>query len=211
MRVFITGTDTDVGKTLISSWLCLHTGYGYFKPIQTGSLLGFDRHQVVQMSGAHTYTECFVYKDPVSPHLAASREGGEIPLHALTLPTQDRLIIEGAGGVLVPINKHALMVDLMAQWNVPVILVARPSLGTINHTLLSLEALRQRHVPILGVILNGPLENDNAKAIEHYGNVRVLASMLPLSNVCKATLQRIPLSPDLERIFHHDNTQDDTQ
>ena len=209
MRVFITGTDTDVGKTLISSWLCLHTGYGYFKPIQTGSLLGSDGEQVAQLSGVHTYPECFVYKDPVSPHLAAAREGEEIALRDLTLPTQDRLIIEGAGGVLVPINKHALMVDLMKQWDVPVVLVARSSLGTINHTLLSLEALRQRHVPILGVILNGPLDCDNARAIEHYGNVRILASMLPLSTVCKATLQSIPLSPDLKRIFHHDNAHDD--
>ncbi|KLT21799.1 dethiobiotin synthase [Wolbachia endosymbiont of Armadillidium vulgare str. wVulC] len=201
MQIFVTGTDTDVGKTTISSWLCLHTGYSYFKPIQTGSILGTDSHQISNLTNANVYKENFVYKRPLSPHLAASLENDSINIDSISLPKTHNLIIEGAGGVLVPINKTTLMVDLIKKFATPTILVARTTLGTINHTLLSLEALHARNVPILGVILNGLLSQDNLEAIEFYGRVQVLASVPKLQQIDREHLMQTPLSNRLKAIL----------
>lgn len=201
MQIFVTGTDTDVGKTTISSWLCLHTGYSYFKPIQTGSILGTDSHQISNLTNASVYKENFAYKRPLSPHLAASLENDSINIDRISLPKTHNLIIEGAGGVLVPINQTTLMVDLIKKLAIPTILVARSTLGTINHTLLSLEALRARNIPILGVILNGLLSQDNLEAIEFYGRVQVLASVPKLQQVDREHLMQTPLSNRLKAIL----------
>ncbi|WP_353271354.1 dethiobiotin synthase [Wolbachia endosymbiont (group A) of Alloplasta piceator] len=201
MQIFITGTDTDVGKTTISSWLCLHTGYSYFKPIQTGSILGTDSHQISSLTNTNVCKENFVYKEPLSPHLAASLENGSIDINKIDLPKVHNLIIEGAGGVLVPINQTTLMVDLIKKLAIPTILVVRSTVGTINHTLLSLEVLRDRNIPILGVILNGLPNQDNLEAIEFYGRVQVLASVPRLQKVDREHLMQIPLSNRLKAIL----------
>ncbi|MDX5496658.1 MAG: dethiobiotin synthase [Wolbachia endosymbiont of Nomada fabriciana] len=201
MQIFVTGTDTDVGKTTISSWLCLHTGYSYFKPIQTGSTLGTDSHQMSNLTNANVYKENFVYKRPLSPHLAASLENDSINIDRISLPKTHNLIVEGAGGVLVPINKTTLMVDLIKKLAIPTILVARSTLSTINHTLLSLEALRARNIPILGIILNGLPNQDNLEAIEFYGRAQVLASVPKLQQVDREHLMQIPLSNRLKAIL----------
>ncbi|MGL9732873.1 MAG: dethiobiotin synthase [Wolbachia sp.] len=201
MQIFVTGTDTDVGKTTISSWICLHTGYLYFKPIQTGSILGTDSHQISSLTNVNVYKENFVYKRLLSPHLAASLENDSINIDRIILPKTYNLIIEGAGGVLVPINKTTLMVDLIKKLAIPIILVAKSTLGTINHTLLSLEALRARNIPILGVILNGLLNQDNLEAIEFYGRIQVLASVPKLQQVDKEHLMQIPLSDLLKAVL----------
>ncbi|WP_168464637.1 dethiobiotin synthase [Wolbachia endosymbiont of Ctenocephalides felis wCfeT] len=201
MQIFVTGTDTDVGKTIISSWLCLHTGYSYFKPIQTGSVLGTDSHQVSDLVSTEVYKEDFVYKEPLSPHLAASLENCSIDIDKISLPKTHELIIEGAGGILVPISRDKFIIDLIKKFNVPTILVARSVLGTINHTLLSLEALRARNISILGVILNGPPNQDNLEAIEFYGRVQVLASVPKLQRINRESLMQIPLSNQLKTIF----------
>ncbi|WP_250295913.1 dethiobiotin synthase [Wolbachia endosymbiont of Oedothorax gibbosus] len=201
MQIFVTGTDTDVGKTIISSWLCLHTGYSYFKPIQTGSILGTDSHQVSNLTNTNVYKESFVYKEPLSPHLVSSLKNESIDINEINLPKAHNLIIEGAGGVLVPINKTTLMIDLIKKLAIPTILVARFTLGTINHTLLSLEALRARNIPILGVILNGLPSQDNLEAIEFYGRVRVLASVPKLQQVDREHLMQTPFSNQLKAIL----------
>ncbi|MGI2299013.1 dethiobiotin synthase [Candidatus Cardinium hertigii] len=201
MKIFITGTDTNVGKTIISSWLCLHTGYGYFKPIQTGSILGRDSCTVHQLTGMHVYKEAFLFKAPLSPHLAASMESSQIDINKIELPKVNDLIIEGAGGILVPINKNILMVDLIKQFGIPVILVARSTLGTINHTLLSLEALRARNIDVLGIILNGPYHQDNLQTIEFYGKTEVLASIPKIEHITQKYLIGIPLTAALQTIF----------
>lgn len=201
MQIFVTGTDTDVGKTTISSWLCLHTGYSYFKPIQTGSTLGTDSHQMSNLTNANVYKENFVYKRPLSPHLAASLENDSINIDRISLPKTHNLIVEGAGGVLVPINKTTLMVDLIKKLAIPTILVARFTLSTINHTLLSLEALRARNIPSLGIILNGLPNQDNLEAIEFYGRAQVLASVPKLQQVDREHLMQIPLSNRLKAIL----------
>lgn len=199
MNVFITGTDTNVGKTLICSWLCLHTSYGYFKPIQTGSREGKDSTFVKELTSCTIYQETYLYKEPLSPHLASRPE--EIDIANIKIPRSSHLIIEGAGGVLVPINKNTLMVDLISYTKAPVILVARSTLGTINHTLLSLEALHKRNISVLGVIVSGIYNKDCCEAIEFYGNTTVLAQVPFLQEISKQSLLQIPLPPSLQTIF----------
>ncbi|CAH0382596.1 unnamed protein product [Bemisia tabaci] len=201
MRIFVTGTDTDVGKTTICSWLCLHSGYAYFKPIQTGSVQGTDSNQVSNLTNTLIYKEAFMFKEPLSPHVAANLENSDIDIGQIDLPKEENIIIEGAGGILVPINKSTLMVDLIKLLGVATILVARSTLGTINHTLLSLEALRRRDIPILGVILNGPENKENLQAIEFYGGVKVLATVPQLKQVDKEALLKVPLSIHLREML----------
>lgn len=218
MHIFITGTDTNVGKTLVASWLCLHTGYDYFKPIQTGSIEGTDSNQILKLSKNYNqpnkqnnnknykniivHKETYLYQEAVSPHLAAKLNNQIIDISKIQIPTNvNDLIIEGAGGVLTPINQQLLMADLIKQLSVSVILVARSSLGTINHTLLSLEVLRVRKINILGVVVSGELNQDNCDAIEWYGKIKVLAQVPMLKNINTESLLDIPLSFELNKII----------
>jgi dethiobiotin synthetase len=201
MHVFITGTDTNIGKTLISSWLCLHTGYDYFKPIQSGACEGTDSAFVASIANVKTHPESYVFDAPLSPHLAAQLENQVIDLNNIKLPDVPDLIIEGAGGLFVPINKNKLIIDLIDDLSAPVILVASSRLGTINHTLLSLQALKHRGIKTLGVIVSGPLNPDNCDAIAYYGDTKVLAQMPLLSVMNTEVLKNIPLPPVLQQLF----------
>lgn len=201
MKIFITGTDTNVGKTIISSWVALHCGFSYFKPIQTGLKDGSDSHEVRNLTDAKIFPEIYAYQAPLSPHIAAKMENDVIDINRIVLPQENHLIIEGAGGVLVPINDDYLMVDLIKKLNIPVILVARTSLGTINHTLLSLEALRLRDVKVLGVVMNGEKNVESSSSIEKYGKTRILAEFPKLKNVSKSGLQKIHLPNKLKQIL----------
>lgn len=202
MKIFITGTDTDIGKTLISSWICLHTGYTYFKPIQTGNTLDVDSTTVLDLAEAKILPEIYSYSQPLSPHLAAKIDGSYIDINLITLPDDD-VLIEGAGGVLVPLNDKFMMIDLMKILKVPVILVSSSRLGTINHTLLTLEALRGRNIPVLGVILNGVYNADNKEAIEHFGKVKILACFPKIQEVTKDALMKVKFPEELKRIFNN--------
>ncbi|HWG57840.1 MAG TPA: dethiobiotin synthase [Candidatus Acidoferrales bacterium] len=184
-QFFVTGTDTSVGKTTVSALLCAALHASYWKPIQTGSREGTDRRTVMRLAGlsaSRAFPETYCFAPPVSPHLAAARAGVRIRLASIRLPAVPRgetLIVEGAGGALVPINCSQLTTDLMKQLALPVLLVSRTTLGTINHTLLSLAALRAARLAVRGVILVGNANRANHEAIEHYGRVRVLGR-LPL-------------------------------
>jgi dethiobiotin synthetase len=184
---FVTGTDTDVGKTIVSALLTIALDGYYWKPIQSGrDDRGLtDRDRVGQLTGLgpeRLLPERYCLGQPLSPHLAARLDGVEIELTDFELPVGlDRpLIVEGAGGLLVPINDRHLMIDLIGHLGLPVVVVARSGLGTINHTLLSIGALRRSGIPILGVILNGPLNPENRRAIEFYGQVSVIAEVEPI-------------------------------
>ena len=196
-RFFITGTDTGVGKTVASALLSTALGAIYWKPIQTGTREGTDSNAVMQMaeiSRARTIPEAYRFAPPVSPHLAAKRAGVHIDAGKIRLPRIDRkesLIVEGAGGVLAPINSRQLMIDLMKRLGLPVLLVSRTSLGTINHTLLSLLALRMASLDVRGVIMAGKENRDNRKAIEHYGGVRVVGWIPLLKRLNRASLLRV--------------------
>jgi len=173
--LFVTGTDTGVGKTVLSAALMLRYPHAcYWKPIQTGP--DSDTAEVRRLSGGQVFDEGVRHPDPVSPHLSYNR----IDLRSL-LPSRDSdgavYIVEGAGGVLVPVNDSQTMADLMILLGLPVVVATRTTLGTINHTVLTLEALRARSLKIAGVVMIGDANPDNRAAIEHYGRVDVLAQM----------------------------------
>ena len=196
-RFFITGTDTGIGKTVVSALLCAALDAIYWKPIQTGTREGTDRNTVIklaQLPRNRTLPEAYRFAPPVSPHLAAIRAGVRIDFGKITMPripSRENLIAEGAGGVLVPINKKQLMIDLMVHLKLPVVLVARTSLGTINHTLLSLTVLRAASLQIAGVVLVGKKNLDNHKAIEHYGKIPIIGFVPPLAKLNRTTLLQV--------------------
>ena len=193
---FVTGTDTGVGKTLVSALLCRAWNAAYWKPLQTGAADGDDdTRTVAALAGLppeRTFPPARVYQAPASPEWAATLEHTRVSVAevlACRPPALDRpLIVEGAGGVLVPIGAHETMLDLMAALAAPVVVVARSGLGTVNHTLLTLEALRRRDLPVYGVVLSGPPAPHNRAAIERHGGVRVLAELPPLAEVTAASV-----------------------
>ncbi|HET9183787.1 MAG TPA: dethiobiotin synthase [Candidatus Angelobacter sp.] len=193
---FVTGTDTNVGKTVLSALLCSALPAMYWKPIQTGAVEGTDRQTVLAASGigeSNALPETYIFDDPVSPHLAAQRAGSEISLETIRFPQTcgARLIAEGAGGVMVPINSHEFMTDLIRHLGLPVILAARSTLGTINHTLLSLRCLASAGARVTGVVLIGPENRDNRQAIERYGKTRVVGEIPPLETIHRQALRDV--------------------
>jgi dethiobiotin synthetase len=191
---FVTGTDTNVGKTVLSALLVAALDAVYWKPVQTGANEGTDRESVrlwAEVEEDQLPLERYRFYPPFSPHLA-SREGGiRIGLDDFELPEAPagrKWIVEGAGGVMVPLNEHDMMRDLMRQIGLPVIVAARSALGTINHTLLTLAALRAADLPICGVALVGRKNLDNRHAIENYGNVRVIGHIPILEKINRAAL-----------------------
>jgi len=196
-RIFITGTDTGVGKTMISAILMAGFEGFYWKPIQSG-LDGITDTEWIQektgLPGNHFFSETYRLTLPLSPHASALHDGIRIDLdsfHMPEIPASGHLIIEGAGGVMVPLNERDLMTDLMKILGVPVLLVARSSLGTVNHTLLSLEQLRREGIEVMGVIINGPRNQENRKAIEHYGRIKVLAEIESVMDIDPLNLKMI--------------------
>jgi dethiobiotin synthetase len=200
--LFVTGTDTGVGKTVVSATL-FHRHRGgrilrYWKPIQTGIESDDDTADVARLAACddgEIFDHGVRLARPVSPHLAARRSGYTIDVDQLLEPFRHedrdvRWIVEGAGGVLVPINDRETMADLMVRLGLPVVVVARTALGTINHTLLTLEALRVRALDIAGVVVVGHQDADACEAIERYGRVVVLGQMptlVPLTAAALAT------------------------
>ena len=190
-RIIICGTDTDVGKTIVSSFFVQGLKGIYWKPIQSGTEEGTDTKTVCNLLNLEPnryLSERYKFKAPVSPHWAAEQEAGFIEPSNLKLPDLDELvIIETAGGLMVPLNRDWLQIDQLKVWGAPIILVARTGLGTLNHTLLSLEALKYRNLDVLGIVLNGPPHKDNPKTIEQFGNTKILAN-LPIFEEVNATV-----------------------
>jgi len=201
---FVTGTDTDVGKTVVSAWLVARLGACYWKPVQAGNHPETDSAIVQRLTDAppgRILPEAYVLPEPIAPHEAARRAGIAIEMARLVPPHCDRpLIVEGAGGLLVPLNDKAYVIDLAAELHLPIILVTRSTLGTINHTLLSLEAIRRRGLPLAGVVVNGPETPHNRVAIERYGQVEVIAEIPLLDQVTPATLKAIQPELDLNKL-----------
>ena len=194
-QYFVTGTDTGVGKTLLSALLCAALDASYWKPIQTGTEVDSDSRTVAELAGLapeKILPEVYQFAPAVSPHLAARLAGVRIDLTKIKLPPVDApLIVEGAGGVLVPINEHELMVDVMRQLGLPVLLAARSSLGTINHTTLSLAALRHAGIIVAGVVMIGAPNAENRAAIQEYGKVPVVGEIPWLTEINRAVLREI--------------------
>lgn len=192
--VFVTGTDTGVGKTLVSAWLVHHWNADYWKPVQTGAAEDDDSATIARLAPkARIHPPAYVFQAPLSPHEAARREHARIDLSALVAPVTDNVIVvEGAGGVMVPLNELALTVDFMERLKFQAVVVARTGLGTINHTLLTLDQLRRRRIPVLGVVMNGQKNPANRQAIEQFGGVPVLAEIQPLFAVTEKVVAGLP-------------------
>jgi dethiobiotin synthetase len=192
-RTFVVaGTDTNIGKTVFASALASALDAHYWKPIQAGIDPDGDKEEVARLSGlpaSHILPEAYRLTTPASPHLAARIDGVEISLDRLALPQIDGpLVVEGAGGVLVPISERLLMADLFAHWGQPVILCARTALGTINHSLLSIEALRARKVPIAGIAFIGERHEENERIIPQLAKIPSLGRMPLLDPLDPAAL-----------------------
>ena len=178
--VFVTGTDTGIGKTVVCACLVRRFGADYWKPVQTGLAEDAgDSQTVARLAGAapaRIHAPRHALRAPLSPEAAAALEGVSVALADFDLPSgRAPIVVEGAGGVLVPLGGGALMVDLIARLGLPALLVARTALGTINHTLLSVEALRARGLAVAGVVMVGPGGEANAEAITRIGRLPVLA------------------------------------
>ncbi len=194
-RIFVTGTSTDIGKTVVSGVLVAGLRAHYWKPVQTGLNEGTDtdwirRHTAIPESRIHR--ETYSLQQPLSPHAAAVLENVEIKLDAFAIPdvpVDEFLVVEGAGGIMVPLNRQHYMLDLIKSLNIPVLLVADSQLGTINHTLLSLLQLRRCGIAIVGVVMNGPKNQGNREALEFYGEAPVLAEIEQLSDLNPASLE----------------------
>lgn len=190
MRLVVTGTDTGIGKTVFAAGLAAALGATYWKPIQSGLVDGADAQTARALGVARIAPEAYRLTQPLSPHRAAELDGTAIDPARLAPPDDDPLVIEGAGGVLVPVTRDRLFADLFARWGLPAVLVARTALGTINHSLLSIEALRARGVPILGVAFVGEANGDNEATIAAIGGVRRLGRLPILAPLDAATLSQ---------------------
>lgn len=205
MSFIVTGTGTGVGKTIVSALILTRYGkrgqLAYWKPIATGSEEESDTRTVVRLAprGVEVLPEVYSYGPPVSPHLAArlARRPIEPALvveafvaHAAG-SAERNLLVEGVGGLLVPLTDRGLLLaDLLAELHLPLLVVASSQLGTINHTLLTLEAARARRLLVAGVVLSGPRNPENRAAIERFGKVEVLAEALPIPSVTRDGIAR---------------------
>lgn len=179
--VVITGTDTGIGKTVFAAGLAGALGGYYWKPVQAGTEEGTDSQSAARLSGLPAeciLPEAYCLATPASPHLAARIDGVKIDPDRLGLPDVDApLVIEGAGGALVPLTETLLFADLMARWQAPVIVCARTGLGTINHSLLTVEALRSRGVPIAGIVFIGEPHEENERIVPELAGVPSLGRL----------------------------------
>jgi dethiobiotin synthetase len=182
-RLFVTGIGTDVGKTVAAAVLTQALGADYWKPVQAGGLDHTDADEVrrlVTHPGSHFHPERHRLQLPASPHRAAAAENLLIQPQNFSLPrTANHLVVEGAGGLLVPLAPGFLVADLVRQLELPVVLVSRHYLGSINHTLLTLEVLRQRGLPLRGLVFNGPDDPITEQAILNHTPAPVLLRLRP--------------------------------
>lgn len=168
MNYFITGIDTDSGKTLVSAILCEALGYDYWKPIQAG--LPKDSDTIKSLTtNVITHPEVYFLKTPASPHAAAKKDGIKIDVKEILLPrTANGLVIEGAGGCLVPLNETDFVIDLASKFGAEIILVSDLYLGSINHTLLTVHLLQNRGYVVKGIIFNGESNPESERIILHH-------------------------------------------
>ena len=192
--LIVAGTDTGIGKTILSALLMSVLPKAvYWKPIQSGPFEETDSETVVRISGVspeRILPEAYRLQQPLSPHRSAALDGVTIQTEKLKLPqTQSFLIAELAGGILVPLRKDLLQIEIVHTWGLPVLLATRSTLGTINHTLLTLEALRAREINIFGAICIGPVNTPNEEAIEHFGHIEVLGRIPLLQQIDRTSLR----------------------
>tara|TARA_B110000914_G_C15415184_1_gene423769 strand:+ start:372 stop:977 length:606 start_codon:yes stop_codon:yes gene_type:complete len=178
MRLFVTGIGTEVGKTISSSILVENLKADYWKPIQAGELENSDSIKVknlISNTKSVFHSESYKLKEPMSPHAAAERDNITIELLKIIPPkTDNHLVIEGAGGVFVPLNKEDCILDIIPKTNSEVVIVSRHYLGSINHTLLTIKALQDRNISIKGIIFSGDENKDTENIIIKMTGIKFL-------------------------------------
>jgi dethiobiotin synthetase len=192
MNYFVTAIDTDSGKTLVSAILCEAFQCDYWKPVQAG--LPRDADVIIQLVSNHKtfiHPETYLLNTPVSPHAAAKIDGIEIRFENFILPiTENKIVIEGAGGCLVPLNTKQFVIDLVSHFKCEVIVVADLYLGSINHTLLTIEALRKRDIPIKGIIFNGAENIESQNIILQHTKLKSLLHIYPEPLITKEIVKK---------------------
>jgi len=187
----VTGTDTGLGKTVFAAALAAALKGIYWKPVQAGLAGETDSEIAARLSGGPVLPELYRFKLAASPHKSVAAEGMKADPAKLVLPKTARpLIVEGAGGLMVPLTPTTLYIDVFARWKIPLILCARTSLGTINHTLLSLEAIRARKIPLLGIAFIGEANEDSERIIVKLGNAKNLGRLAMVSPLNAENLAR---------------------
>lgn len=193
-QFFVTGIDTEIGKTVISAILVQALKADYWKPVQSGDLDHSDSMKVANWNNnfpVKIHQETYRLTKPMSPHASAALDGVEIKIPNFFLPkTDNNLIVEGAGGLLVPLNDRENIIDLMIHLKIPVILVSKNYLGSINHTLLSIEALKRREIPIAGIVFNGKENKTTEEIICKRAAIPVLFKLEELSVVNAESIQK---------------------
>jgi len=185
-RFVVSGTDTDIGKTVFCAGLAGMLGARYWKPVQAG--VPGDSETVAELAGVEIVPEAYRLKMPASPHQAAADEGITIDPDSL-VPPQGLVVIEGAGGLMVPLTPQTLFIDVFARWKLPLILCARTRLGTINHTLLSIEAIRSRNIPLHGIAFIGEANPESEKIITEFGKAKRLGRLPVIEPLTAAALK----------------------
>jgi dethiobiotin synthetase len=204
---FVTGIGTDVGKTVVSAILTEALEADYWKPVQAGSLEATDTHTVrnlVSNPRSFFHPETYRLQAPLSPHAAARAENLELDLHKITVPqTENKLVIEGAGGLMVPLNDKFLVLDLLANLHCAAVVVSRNYLGSINHTLLTLEVLKYRKIPVAGIVFNGEPNPATEAFILNYSGVSRLFSVpiFPELNASEIAIQAQNLRSTLSNLL----------
>lgn len=193
-KIMVAGIGTDVGKTIVSTILATLLNGDYWKPIQCGDEDNSDTVRVKRWLDTTLHTihpPAYSLKAPLSPHHAARLENTLIRLDSITLPQTTRpLIIEGVGGIFVPLTPKISSLDLFKSWDCQWVIVSKHYLGSINHTLLTLEVLKKLCLPILGIIFNGEHNHDSESAILEISQVPVLGRLLPEANLNPQIIQR---------------------
>jgi dethiobiotin synthetase len=186
MRLIVGGTDTNIGKTVFAAALAAATGVPYWKPVQAGFDPEGDKEAAARL-GATVLPERYRLKLAASPHQSAAAEGITIDPGALT-PPGGPVVIEGVGGLLVPLNRTMLTLDVFARWGLPMVLCARTTLGTINHTLLSVEAIKARNIPLLGIAFIGDENRESEGIIIEMSGAKRLGRLPRLEPLTRDTL-----------------------
>ncbi len=201
MQFFITGIGTEIGKTVVSAVVTEYLQADYWKPVQSGDLHWTDTMKVQSLtsnSKSVFHPERHRLSAPLSPHASAALDGVQINLSDFTLPqTSNHLVVEGAGGLMVPLNDQDVMLDLIQQLQIPVILVSRNYLGSINHTMLSLEALAHRQITVAGIVFNGESNPATESFIEKNSHVPVLFRVGQFPEISPAAIRQFVDSIDL--------------
>jgi dethiobiotin synthetase len=191
-RIFITGIGTNIGKTVVSAIVTEYLNADYWKPIQSGDLMDSDTMKVkalVSNNKSVFHPEKHRLSQPLSPHAAAKRDGVAIKLEDFTLPeTENHLVIEGAGGLMVPLNNEILIADLIQHLDVSVLLVSQNYLGSINHTLLTIKELKRRNIKIIGIVINGESNHETEAFIMQYSNLPIIFRINNESSIDQNTI-----------------------